>query len=634
MSLFSELKRRNVLRVGVAYTAVSWLLIQIAGTIFPVFGLGDDPTRILIILLLIGFLPTLIFTWLFQLTPGGLRKEADWDAAQTVDPRARKQLNRVIILVMSLALAYFAVDKFLLEPQREVAAEQQAALLLQQARLEARNQALTESYGEKSLAVLAFEDMSQGGDQAYLADGIAEEILNLLARVPGLRVISRSSSFSYKGEPVPLARIARELDVAHVLEGSVRLVGNRVRITAQLIDARTDTHLWSQSYDRTLDDIFAIQDEIAAAVVAQLKITLLAKMPRVDSGGHQAYAMVLQARYLARQGTASGYAESIALYQQALALQPTYLAAWIGLATNYSNQANKSLRPAAQGYALARAAALQALAIDPDYAPALAHLGWIAMVYDADLEQAARYLERALALAPTNLAIIGNAASLLYALGRNTDSIVLDEYVVRHDPVNPTGYSNLAEGYLAAGRWDAAIAAYRSALRLSPGRIAAEYFIGVALLCQGEPAAALAAFEKESFEVLRLLGLVMAHHALGSKARSDAILAGLIDKYQRDAAYNIAYALAYRGEPDRAFDWLGRAVANDDPGLADIVGEPLFSCIHDDPRWRIFLESIGKGPQQLGSIRFNVSTAAAPVALAPDVADAFSGAALVRCSRG
>lgn len=589
-----------------AYAALSWLLIQIAGTIFPVFGLGDDPTRILVIVLLIGLFPTLIFTWVFQLTPDGLKKEADADAAQALDPIARKQLDRVIILVMALALAYFAIDKFVFEQQREAVARQQAALLLGQVREEARNQALKESYGEKSLAVLAFQDMSQNSDQAYLADGVAEEMLNLLARIPGLRVISRSSSFSYKGQPVNLAQIARELDVAHVLEGSVRRFGNRVRITAQLIDARSDTHLWSQSYDRTLDDIFAIQDEIAAAVVAQLRITLLGEMPTVEVSEPQAYALLLQARYLARQGTPRGYTESIELYRQALALHPDFVAAWTGLATNYSNQANKSLRPAYQGYALARAAAQQALAINPDYAPALAQLGWIAMVYDTDMHKAAGYLERALELDPTNLAIIGNAASLLYALGRTGDSIQLDEYVVSHDPVNPTGHSNLAEGYLAAGRWDAAIAAYQAALRLSPGRIAAQYFIGTAQLCKGDPAAALLAFEQETFEVLRLLGLVMAYHALGSEALSDSILAQLIEKYERDAAYNIAYVLAYRGEPDRAFEWLDRAVASTDPGLADIVGEPLFARIHGDPRWLPFLELIGKAPHQLESIRFEV----------------------------
>ncbi len=589
-----------------AYTALSWLLIQIAGTIFPVFGLGDDPTRIVVIVLAIGLFPTLIFTWVFQLTPDGLKKEADADTAQALDPIARKKLDRVIILVMALALAYFAVDKFVFEQQREAVARQQAALLLRQAREEARNQALKESYGEKSLAVLAFQDMSQNSDQAYLADGVAEEMLNLLARVEGLRVISRSSSFSYKGKPATLAQIARELDVAYVLEGSVRRFGNRVRITAQLIDARSDTHLWSQSYDRALDDIFAIQDEIAAAVVAQLRITLLGEMPTVEVVEPRAYALLLQARYLARQGTPRGYTESIELYRQALALQPGFVAAWTGLATNYSNQANKSLRPAEQGYALARAAAQQALVINPDYAPALAQLGWIAMVYDTDMHKAAGYLERALELDPTNLGIIGNAASLLYALGRTGDSIQLDEYVVSHDPVNPTGHSNLAEGYLAAGRWDAAIAAYQAALRLSPARIAAQYFIGTAQLCKGDPAAALLAFEQEAFEVLRLLGLMMAYHALGSDALSDSILAQLIEKYERDAAYNIAYVLAYRGEPDRAFEWLDRAVANMDPGLADIVGEPLFARIHGDARWLPFLESIGKAPHQLESIRFEV----------------------------
>jgi TolB-like protein/Tfp pilus assembly protein PilF len=607
MSLFNELRRRDVLRVAVGYAAISWLLIQIAGTIFPLFGFDHTPARIVVIVLAIGYLPALIFTWLFRLTPEGFRKEKDVADTPSAPSGNFKKVDGLIMLALVLALGYFVFDKFVLDPQREAAAQAQLAAKVQEAREAGRAEALMKTYDRNSIAVLAFEDMSQEGDQEYLADGIAEELLNLLANVNGLRVISRSSAFSYKNKDITLKQIATELNVAHLLEGSVRKSGNRVRITAQLIEANSDTHLWSHTYDLTLDDIFAVQDEIATAVAEQLKMTLLGEVNTTPQPEPKAYALLLQARYLARQGTEEGYEQSIELYQQALAIDSTYLAAWVGLAANYSNQANKNLIPFDEGYAMARGAAEQALAINPDYAPALGYLGWIAMIYDNDLTLAARYLEQALSLEPSNLAIIGNSASLLFTLGRVDESIALDEYVVVHDPVNPTGHSNLAEGYLAAGRWDEAIASYDAALRLSPDRIGAHYFKGVALLLKGDAAAALAAMEQEEFEVLRLIGQVMAHHALNENESSDSILADLIARYEQDAAYNIAYVMAYRGAADEAFAWLDKAVEFGDPGLSDIVNEPLFNTIHTDPRWLPFMESIGKAPAQLDSIPFEVT---------------------------
>lgn len=606
MSFILRLKRRNVFRVAVAYSAVAWLLIQLAETIPPLFGFGDTPARVVVLLAAIGFIPTLILAWVFALTPEGLKREHDGQEEES-NPYGDRILDRIIMVVLALALGYFAFDKFMLNPQREAALREQAFRAAQEARLEGRQEAVIESFGERSIAVLAFADMSPNRDQEYLSDGIAEELLNLLSRIPQLRVISRSSSFSYKGKPIKLDQVARELRVTHILEGSVRQSGDRVRITAQLIDATSDTHLWSQTFDRTLEDIFAIQDEIAAEVLKQLKVTLLGAAPTVEDTDPQAYALILQARQLARRGTAEGYQQSIDLYQEALAMNPDYPAAWLGLATNYSNQANKSLRDPEEGYTFARKAAQRALVIDTDYAPALAHLGWIAMVYDNDLALAARHLERALALEPSNLAIIGNSATLLYTLGRLDESIALDEYVTAHDPLNPTGHANLAEGYLAAGRWDEAISAYSTSLRLSPGRIASHYYLGIALLLKGQAAAALSQIQREEFEILRLLGLAMAHHALGEKAAADAVLADLVSRFEREAAYNIAYVMAFRGEPDRAFEWLHKAVSYADPGLTDIVGEPLFTPLHEDPRWLPFLESIGKAPWQLAAISFQVT---------------------------
>jgi serine/threonine protein kinase/Tfp pilus assembly protein PilF len=459
----------------------------------------------------------------------------------------------------------------------------------------------------ESIAVLPFADMSPDKDQEYFSDGISEELLNLLAKIPELQVAARTSAFSFKDQNLEIPEIAERLNVAHVLEGSVRKAGNEVRITAQLIKADDGFQMWSETWDRTLDDIFAIQYEIAADVVEQLKVTLLGAAPTVEETDPEAYTLYLQARHVGRQGTAEGYEQSGALYQQALVIDPDYTAAWTGLAFTYTRQATLALRPFDEGYQLALEVANKALAIDPEYAPAYAQLGRIASAYDNDLAAAARHLEHALDLEPANLDILGNAASLARDLGRLDEAIALNEYVVARDPVNDGGHFGLGILYAEAGRPDEAIAAYRTALSLNPERMVTQSYIGVALLLNGEPEAALKAVQQEAAEVWRLIGLAMAYHALGQVAESDAALTELIEEHEQGWAYNIAYVLAYRGEADRAFEWLDKAVQYNDPGLAGIPGAMLFANIQDDPRWLPFLESIGKSPEQLAAIEFEVT---------------------------
>src|SRR6202007_2410801 len=242
--------------------------------------------------------------------------------------------------------------------------------------------------------------------------------------------------FAFKGKETGIPEIARTLQVAHVLEGSVRKAGNSVRITAQLIKAGTDTHLWSQTYDRKLDDIFAIQDEIAADVVKQLKVTLLGAAPKVRTTDPEAYALYLQAVQLGRQFTAEAYKQSDALYRKALAIDPRYAPAWTGLSENFYHQANQGLLSSKEGYAQAREAATKAVAIDPEYAPAHARLGYIAMYGDSDFAAAAQHSQRALALDPSDLEVLRNSAALLQSLGRLDEALALEEAVVRRDPVN------------------------------------------------------------------------------------------------------------------------------------------------------------------------------------------------------
>src|SRR5436305_282575 len=429
---------------------------------------------------------------------------------------------------------------------------------------------------EKSIAVLPFVDMSAGKDQEYFSDGISEELLNLLAKIPQLQVTARTSSFAFKGKETGIPEIARTLHVANVLEGSVRKAGNSVRITAQLIKAGTDTHLWSQTYDRKLDDIFAIQDEIAADVVKQLKVTLLGAAPKARTTDPEAYALYLQAVQLGRQFTAEAFQQSGALLRKVLATDPRYAPAWDGLATNLANEAGQGLMPSKEGYTQAREADMKALAIDPDYAPAHAGLGWIAMDGDNDLAGAAQHFRRALALDPADLDVLRNSVMLLAALGRLDESLALNQALVRRDPVNVNTLFNLGLFQRRAGRLDAAIASQRTVLSLAPGRGGAHAQLATTLLLKGDAQGALAEIEQETSENWNLIGLPMAYHALGRKADSVAALTALIAKYEKDGPYNIAYVYAYRGETDQAFTWLNKAIEYGDPGLSEIVAENLF----------------------------------------------------------
>jgi TolB-like protein/tetratricopeptide (TPR) repeat protein len=457
-----------------------------------------------------------------------------------------------------------------------------------------------------SIAVLPFVDMSPGKDQEYFADGIAEELLNLLAQVPRLRVISRSSAFSYKGKDVKLADVARDLNVAHILEGSVRKAGNQVRITAQLIDARSDAHVWAQTYDRPMNDIFAVQDEIAAAVVEQLKLKLLGAPPKAQTTNPEAYTLAMQARFLGRQGTGEALEQSILLYQRALAIDPDYAAAWAGLGRSYGSQVASRKRPPVEGDRLAREAVGKALALEPDIAEAYAVLGWIAMRQDLDLAAAANHLARGMAIDRSNPDVLRASFALANALGRYDEAMAIAQYVLARDPVTPSSAFNLGLTYQKAGHPDEAIAAYRAAQRLSPAMERLHGEIGFSLLMKGETDAALAEMSLEPRAAYRLSGLALAHHALGNHAQSDAALQQLIDEYGQDEMLLIANVLAFRGEADDAFSWLEKTLERGDPNLYAIASSQLRDRLHDDPRWLPFLRKVGVAPEQLAAIKFDV----------------------------
>ncbi len=470
------------------------------------------------------------------------------------------------------------------------------------------SKSIAQQFPSKSIAVLPFVNMSSDPEQEYFSDGIAEELLNLLTRVSELRVVARTSSFSLKGQNLEIPEIAKRLKVAHVLEGSVRKSGNRVRITAQLIKADDGYHLWSKSYDRTIEDIFAVQDEIARTVVVQLKATLLGDgSPAIEEINPEAYTLYLQARHLGYRGTPEATGQSVELFKQALVLEPDYAAAWAGLAKNYLDQYTQGQMSHRESTELARKASHRALANNADYAPAHAYLSRIEFTYDRNLKKAAQYLEHALALEPTNPDILNRATVLAYRLGRLDEAIEVGEFAVDRDPANPESHYYLGFSYLWAGHLDEAIASFRTTLMLSPQYTSAHYRIGVALLLKGDPQAALEEMLQEKFGGKRLEGETIAYHALGQTDKSDAALVELIDKYEHNSAYNIAYVMAFRGETDRAFEWLEKAVQYKDSGLTQIVNQPEFKNIHTDPRWLPVLKTVGVSPTQLEDFDFKVN---------------------------
>ena len=594
MNLLVELKRRNVLRAGVLYAGAVWALAQGLAQLLPLFGAYDWIARWFVIAGVIGFPFWIAFAWFYELTPSGLKRESDIDPADSVAHRTSRTLDVWIIGVMGVAIVLLLTNTFVWR---------------QGAGLEDPTNALNSAapIAAKSIAVLPFVDMSPGKDQEYFSDGISEELLNLLAKIPQLQVTARTSSFSFKGKEIAIPEIARQLHVAHVLEGSVRKAGDTVRITAQLIDAASGNHVWSQTYDRKLDDIFKIQDEIAADVVTQLKVTLLGAVPKSLTTDPKAYALFLQAKQVALPRNEVAFKQSDALYKNVLAIDPRYVPAWDGLSRNYGNEVGSGFRDSVEGIAMAREAAMKALEIDPDYAAAHAKLGWFAASYDNDLVAAARHFERALALDPADMSVLGNSAQFLRTLGRNDEAMDILELFVRRDPVNLTALNNLAIIQNSAGDYEAAAATSRTLLTLSPGRTGARSQLCISLLFMGDAAGALAQ-AKQMEDGYRQLCEATAYHALGRKALSDAALAELTAlPADERPTYDIGAVHAFRGNADQAFWWLEQAAKESDSTMATVMLDPFLKKFHADPRWMPFLRKVGKAPEQLAKIAFKVS---------------------------
>lgn len=462
--------------------------------------------------------------------------------------------------------------------------------------------------GLSSIAVLPFVNMSRDEDNEYFADGLSEELLNVLAKVRGLRVASRTSAFFFKGKSIDIPTIAQKLNVGTILEGSVRKAGKRVRITAQLIDVASDSHLWSQTYDRELDDIFAVQDDIAQSVVTQLRAALMGENTGAAAGAAraevkaasagratdpEAYRLYLQGRFYAERMTEAGLARAAELYEKSVAIDPQFALGWTGLSRAYGMQAGYGwISPVAEGVRKAREAVQRALAIDPDLAEARASLALLMQNFDWDWKGAAAELERALRLAPGSAEVMRAYGMQAGVLGRSDEALEYLRKAVALDPLSYTGHRFLGLRCAIYGRLDEAEAELRAALDLNPNGGLAYCFLAIVRLFKGHAAEALELGKREADPGFRHMSLVLAEHTLGNSARCDEAMARWIEEHGEGMGYQIAEAYGWRGDKERAFEWLERAYAQRDPGLAHTLTDPFFRPLHDDPRWMPFLRKM------------------------------------------
>jgi len=446
-----------------------------------------------------------------------------------------------------------------------------------------------------SIAVLPFVNMSSDKEQEYFSDGLAEEMLSSLAKIPGLHVAGRTSAFQFKGKNEDLRVIGQRLNVATVLEGSVRKEGHRVRITAQLIKVDDGFHLWSESYDRELNDIFAVQEEIARAVAGSLKVALLGEKTATPSSrgtNAEAYNTYLQGRYFLERRSEENMDRAVGYFEQAIKLDPGYAPAWVGLAMAHNRQALFGYAPFAEAFRKGRAAAEQALALDRSLAGASAELGIVQMAHDWDWVGADASFKRALALEPGNAPVVLRAGDLALALGRFDEALALNRRSVELDPLSAEAQLFLGIAALYAGRLEEAAAGFTKALELNPAYPSTRVFLGRVYLAQSHPQEALAEMDLEPEPYWRLYGQALAYHTLGRKKESDAALAELTVKHEASAPFQIACVYAFRGEADRAFEWLERSYTRADTGLIWLKADPHLKSLERDARWAPFLKKM------------------------------------------
>jgi TolB-like protein len=586
LQLFQELQHRNVFRVAIGYVVSSWLLVQVADLVLENIGSPDWVMQTIMLVLVLGFPVVVFFSWAYEVTPEGIKRESEIDRSQSIRHHTGRKLDRAIVAVLVLALGYFDYDKFVLGPQR-------ATELVEGLKQATTEQAVVATdvpaEPDNSIAVLPFVNMSSDEEQEYFSDGLSEELLNLLAKIPELQVAARTSSFSFKGKDLEVTEIASRLKVAHVLEGSVRKHGNQLRITAQLIQADNGYHLWSETYDRQLDNIFEIQEDIAVAVVDALKITLLNEAPKTRKTDTAAYQLFLEGQYLKRQISEDSLLKAIEAFKQAVEIDPSYAPAWAELADTYIWIRGSEKLSNEEGHALADQAIEKAISIDPDYAFAYYVRGISWIFSKQDFSRGIEDFKHALELEPDNAFLIAAKGKGAFVTGQFDLAIAQYQEALALEPIVPEFYWFIGKAYLSSGRLDEAEASFRKLLDLSPDSYGS-VDLWETLFLKGDLEAALAQTDSLKYPTAPL---AITHYALGDSVKADAYLAELIENAADSYPYAIAQVYGYRGDKDKTFEWLNNMLEKGNYFPTFMLGDTALYSVHSDTRWPDLLEELG-----------------------------------------
>jgi len=578
-SFFAELKRRNVYKVAVGYAVVGWLLIQVATQVFPFFEIPNWAVRLVVLFIVIGFPIALVIAWAFELTPGGIKRTEEADRVYPGRSRGRAWIY-VVISAGLLSAGLFFLGRYT-----------------------APNENKIRNVPAKSIAVLPFENLSRDPDNAYFAEGIQDEILTRLAKVADLKVISHTSTQRYKSSPDNLPQIAKELGVANILEGSVQKSKDQVRVNVQLINAATDAHLWADSFDRKLIDIFAVESEIAAKVADILKAKLTGAEQHAISmqptRNTEAYQLYLKGRYFWNKRTGPDLQKAIDYFKQAIEKDPGYALAYVGLGDSYILLSGFGAAPPQNSFPLAEAAAKKALEIDDNLAEAHTTLGFILCVHHLNFADSIREFERAIALDP-NYATAHHwfGDGPLLAVGQFDRAIAEGKRAVELDPLSVIITADLGADFLVARRYDEAIDQFHKAIDLDPRFYYVHWNLAEALEMKGDLRGALTEYKKaveldDDPFVLALLG--QAYAKVGQRDEALKILAQLpqIAAHRYVPSYSFALLHMALGEKDKAIEWLERSY-HDGAGL-DVIFlkvDPMLDPLQKEPRFQALVQRV------------------------------------------
>jgi len=575
---FGELKRRNVYKVAVAYAVVGWLLIQVATQVFPFLEIPNWMIRLVILLTAFGFPVALIIAWAFELTPEGIKRTEAADAAQQ-HSRGGVWIA-VVLIAAALSLGLFFLGRY-------TAATAPPRL----------SESATPSNPQKSIAVLPLVNTSGDPSNEYFSDGLSEELIAVLAKIPELRVIGRSSSFFFKGKSGDSAAIGQKLGVANLIEGSVRKQGDRVRIVAELISAADGRSLWSETYDRELKDVFAVQAEIAKSVAEQMKVKLLGERQQSDAAPSNqnlaAHNAVLQADFYFQQLTAESVQRAIHSLQEAVRLDPNYALAYAKLSLAWRQYAASfAANDNVQAYAEAKAAAEKAIELAPDQVEPHKAAGWLAINPDLDFAKAEKEFRRGLEISPGDAGVKSSLSYSLMAQGRFAEAEGPLRDALSLDPLSIANWFNLGRLGVATNRPEEAEEAFQKALQIQPGVARAHAFLAALDAARNNPSSASEQAQQEPDGFWRDYALALAKQFQPDKGVADASLKSFAEKYAKGGAYQVAILHAARKETDQMFKWLDTASATRDSGLAQLAVEPFFRPYYNDPRFTALCQKL------------------------------------------